>query len=429
MNSKPPQPSASVAALVGLLALASAMGIGRFSMTPMLPLMQHDIGLTLAQGGWLATGNYLGYLAGALTCMAFAPRPGRAIRGGLFFVAVLTLAMGFGRSPLLWFAFRFLAGVASAFVLVGTSAWAIPILARCNRQQWAGVVFAGVGVGIVLAGLLGLAAGIEAWGSRATWIVMGVVAAALAIVLWRPLAADAIPVTEVPKARGVPGRALVAAACYGLFGYGYIIPATFLPALARQSIDDPAVFGWVWPAFGAAAALSTLAAARFGRDLAPWRLWTRAQWVLAAGVLAPVVSLNLWTLLAAAVCVGGTFMVITMAGIKEVLRVGGPQAPRAVGMMTAAFAVGQIAGPLTVSLLAASSSPFTLASIIAALALIAGNGVLAIENARGSDEGIDSAENERPCSLQGKRGECARPVRGITPSVTASVGGTSSPKF
>jgi predicted MFS family arabinose efflux permease len=141
------------------------------------------------------------------------------------------------------------------------------------------------------------------------------------------------------------------------------------------------VFGWVWPVFGIAAAISTLVAARFGHRLAPRRLWMGAQWVLAAGVLAPVVSLNVVTLLTAAICVGGTFMIITMAGIKEVLRVGGPQASRAVGMMTAAFAVGQIAGPLTVSLFSGSNDAFTVTSIIAALALVLGNCVLSIDDA------------------------------------------------
>ena len=382
MDRKTSEPSAPVAATVGLLALASAMGIGRFSLTPVLPLMQHDMGLTLAQGGWLATANYLGYLVGALICMVFTPRPVRAIHWGLISVAVLTVAMGLGRSLLLWFAFRFSAGVASAFVLVGVSAWAMTILARCNKAHWSGFVFAGVGAGIVFAGLVGLAAGLDGWGSRTTWIVMGVVAAALAFFLGWPLAADAADASATASGTsGVSRRALVAAACYGLFGYGYIIPATFLPALARDYIDDPAVFGWVWPVFGAAAALSTIAAARFGDRLAPWRLWTAAQWVLAAGVLAPVLSRNVATVLTAAVCVGGTFMVITMAGIREALRVAGPQASQAVGMMTAAFAAGQIAGPLTVSLLAGSSNAFRVASIIAALALVVGNCVLAIDNA------------------------------------------------
>jgi len=105
-------------------------------------------------------------------------------------------------------------------------------------------------------------------------------------------------------------------------------------------------------------------------------MWLRAQWVLAAGVLAPVVSVNVMTLLFAALCVGGTFMIITMAGIKELLRIGGPQASRGLGMMTAAFAVGQIAGPLTVSLFAGSDAAFATSSLIAAAGLVAGNCVL-----------------------------------------------------
>src|SRR5262249_19791860 len=165
--------------------------------------------------------------------------------------------------------------------------------------------------------------------------------------------------------------------CYAAFGYGYIIPATFLPALARGYIDNPAMFGLIWPVFGAAAALSTLASAWLGRDLAPRQLWMRATWVLAAGVLAPAFSVNVPPLLISAVCVGGTFVVVTMAGLKEALRLsGGAPASLAVGVMTAAFGAGQIAGPLTVSLLSRFDHAFTLASAIAALGLIAGNCVL-----------------------------------------------------
>jgi len=258
------------------------------------------------------------------------------------------------------------------------------MLIRHNREEWSGRVFAGVGIGIAFAGLFGLAAGIDAWGSRATWIVLGLVAVALAALLWRKLG-DGAPhpaSAAQPSRRALPRRALIAAACYMAFGYGYIIPATFLPALARDYIDDPATFGLIWPVFGAAAAISTFATARLGRGLAPWQLWTRAQWVLAVGVLLPALTVNVATLLLSAVCVGGTFMVITMAGIKEALRLGGAPASLAVGVMTAAFAIGQIAGPLTVSLLAGSGNAFTLASLIAVLGLVAGNCVLLACSAR-----------------------------------------------
>jgi predicted MFS family arabinose efflux permease len=378
MNAKKFEPTAASAALIGLVALASAMGIGRFSLTPILPLMQQDAGLSLAVGGWLATANYVGYLAGALMCIALAPRPAFAIRWGLVFVGLTTLAMGLSDWQSLWLVLRFVSGVASAFVLVGTSAWAMPILARHGREAWSGHVFAGVGIGIAFAGLFGLAAGLDAWSSRLTWIALGGVATVLAMVLWRPLATDVVSIARVeePRVRALPRPAIIAAICYAAFGYGYIIPATFLPALARGYIDNPAMFGLIWPVFGAAAALSTLASAWLCRGLAPRKLWTRAKWILAAGVLAPALWINLPTLLISAVCVGGTFVVITMAGLREALRLGGAPASLAVGVMTAAFGAGQIAGPLTVSLLSHFNHAFAFASAIAAFGLIAGNCVL-----------------------------------------------------
>lgn len=384
MHSQPPEPSSTSAVLVGMTALAGAMGIGRFALTPIMPLMQQDVGLTITQGSWLAVGNYLGYLVGALACIAIPPRPAAAIRWGLASVAVLTLAMGLTSSPWFWLVLRFLAGAASAMVLVGVSAWAIPILQRHGRDQWAGGVFAGVGVGIALAGLLSLAAGGAALGSQLAWTMLGVVAAVLALALWHPLAAEEksirFELSRPARAlkRGSLRESLVVAGCYAAFGYGYIIPATFLPALARGVIDRPAVFGLVWPVFGLAAALSTLVVAGLTRHLPPRRVWVSAQWVLAAGVAAPLFAVNVITLAIAALCVGGSFMVITMAGIKEALRLGGAEAPRAVGLMTSGFAIGQITGPLMVSLFAGSSGAFAIPGLVATFALIASNGVLSL---------------------------------------------------
>jgi MFS family permease len=179
-----------------------------------------------------------------------------------------------------------------------------------------------------------------------------------------------VQATSVPGSNRapLPGQAWIAALCYGAFGYGYIIPATFLPALAREAIGDPAVFGWVWPVFGIAAAVSTVFAMRLLPALSPRHLWAYGQGVLTLGVMAPVFAINPATLLFAALCVGGTFMVITMAGIQEARRLGGAQSARVVALYTAAFALGQIAGPLTVSLF---SGGLLLPSLLAALALAA----------------------------------------------------------
>jgi len=214
--------------------------------------------------------------------------------------------------------------------------------------------------------------------SMRTWETFGVVSALLTAMIWTAFrdGSASTPASVSPKRVHWNADRVRLALFYAALGFGYIIPATFLPALARGYIDDPATFGLIWPVFGAAAALSTFASAFLGRSLAPRQLWTRAKWVLSAGVLAPALSVNVPTLLLSAICVGGTFMIITMAGIKEALRLGGAPASLAVGVMTAAFGAGQIAGPLAVSLLGRSGHAFAFASIIAVACLVAGNCVL-----------------------------------------------------
>src|ERR687893_2130581 len=61
-----PLPPQLLPLLAGILALAAAMGIGRFAYTPLLPAMQAAAGLDPTQAGLLAAANYAGYLAGAL---------------------------------------------------------------------------------------------------------------------------------------------------------------------------------------------------------------------------------------------------------------------------------------------------------------------------------------------------------------------------
>ena len=77
-----------------MLALAVAMGIGRFAFTPILPMMQHDAGLTLTNGGWLASANYLGYLVGRFSPSGSRRGPTTMVRLGLLLTAALTSAMG-----------------------------------------------------------------------------------------------------------------------------------------------------------------------------------------------------------------------------------------------------------------------------------------------------------------------------------------------
>ena len=365
-------------AAAGALGLAAAVGIGRFAFTPLMPLMAAQSGLTLAQGGVLAAANYAGYLAGALWCLFAHPAPGRAARIGLAGVALFTLAMGMTSQFASWFALRALAGFASALVLVGISGWTLQGLARADRGHWSGWVFAGVGVGIAFAGIATLVIGVLGVSTAAGWLVLGAVVAAVTASTWRPLATpEAGTLTPAPAndRTRFDADAWRLVACYGVAGFGYIIPATFLPALARQLVADPAVFGWTWPAFGAAAAASTVAAALL-RHAAPRRVWAASQALMAAGVVAPALASSLGVLLAAALGIGGTFMVVTMAGMQEARRIARNGAARLIAAMTAAFAVGQLLGPLAVSLLASGGNALRASSITAGALLLASAGFL-----------------------------------------------------
>jgi hypothetical protein len=218
-------------------------------------------------------------------------------------------------------------------------------------------------------------------GSRIAWQGLGVVALVGTAAIWsalrtgeeeraKPSGRDASPRFQW----GFDSVRLVL--CYGIFGFGYIIPATFVPAMAQALVKDPLVFGWAWPVFGTAAALSTLAAAAGSRFVGNRRLWAVSHLVMALGVAAPLGWPTIGGVLVAAFLVGGTFMVITMTGMHEAQIVGGPRATSLMAVMTVAFATGQIAGPLLVSLTVGPDANFSRPLLIGCLLLVASAALL-----------------------------------------------------
>ncbi len=161
-------------------------------------------------------------------------------------------------------------------------------------------------------------------------------------------------------------------ACYAILGFGYIIPATFLPAMAKQVIPDPAVFGWAWPIFGGAAFFSTLLAGWLTAHLPNRLVWAISHGVMAAGVAMPVLLPGMAGIVISACCVGGTFVAATMAGLQEARNLAPDHASRLMAAMTAAFAVGQILGPLLVSLVVDLQNGMN-ALLIGACALLLGS--------------------------------------------------------
>src|SRR5438094_907842 len=170
---------------------------------------------------------------------------------------------------------------------------------------------------IALAGALCLALMHVGAGSAHAWIVLGALAIVLSLGIWtvfRPRAGSpgAEAARSDPRAMAWDRESLRLVLCYGAFGFGYIIPATFLPVMAKQVVRDPAIVGWSWPLFGAAAMGSTLGTSMLRGFITNRRLWIASHLVMAFGVALPIVWPGIVPIMLAALLVSGTFMVMTM---------------------------------------------------------------------------------------------------------------------
>lgn len=378
MRAVPPTPiendlSITAVATTGLLALAIAMGVGRFAFTPIMPMMEADAGLTLRGASWLAAANYLGYFLGALCAAHLAAA--QAMRGGLLLIAVVTFLMGVTDVFAWQLLLRLAAGVASAWVLVHVSSWALGRLLASGRSHASGTLYAGVGVGVAVAGLLVMATMQVHLGSARTWQLFGGLSLVVTLLLWRflhgddPSARADAAITRPRIHWNADKRRLLW--CYGALGIGYIIPATYLPEMAHRFVTNPLVFGLAWPVFGVASALSTWIAARWFAHVDDRRLWAICYGLMALGCVLPAMLPGLAAILASALLVGGTYMVVTMLGLREGRRVAGAEATPFIALMTATFALGQIAGPLLVSAVAHAPHGFAATLLAAAIVTLA----------------------------------------------------------
>lgn len=391
-------PSASLRpahiALAGLLSLAVAMGIGRFAFTPLLPMMLADGVVDLPGASWLASANYLGYLVGALLC-TFQPwiwarlgwpaqvKAPPLIRTGLVATAVLTLGMALPW-PALWPLLRFAAGVASAFVFVYTSGWCLAQFARLDLAARGALIYTGPGAGIAASGLAASAMVAAGWRASGGWVVFGVLAALLTAVIWPVFGRGAAPATAAPSAAATAPSAqahvtleiALLTLAYGLAGFGYIITATFLPVIARQSLPGSAWLDLFWPIFGLGVVAGALVASRL-RVALDLRLMLAGCYVIQSlGVAASLVSPTLAGFAIGSLLLGLPFTAITFYAMQEVRRLRPAQASSFMGLVTAMYGLGQIAGPpLAAALVARSATPaagFSLALGIAAASLAAG---------------------------------------------------------
>ncbi len=375
--------SGLLTALGGLLAMLAAMGLGRFVYTPILPYMVIDLGLPKFDAGLIASSNFFGYLIGAFATSR-ARLPGGRRRWMLAMLAVsavTTGAMGLG-SSLAWFLLlRFVGGIASAVVLVCASTLVLGRLAEHNQSQLVWLHFAGVGCGIALSAPLTALLGTSAASWPMLWYGSGLVALLALAGCFRLLP----PLAEKPRPHQPPaardGRLTRLIVSYGLFGFGYVITATFLSDMVRSTPALQAAAPAVWLCVGLSGIPSVLLWNAVGRRIGARQAIALACLVEAVGVVfcglmtgeggsADNTGGTLAILMLSAALLGGTFIGITALGLSTAERLASGDPRRSIALMTTAFSLGQMIGPAFAGLIYDHTGSFLLPSLVAGGALL-----------------------------------------------------------
>ncbi|BAL24396.1 YbfB/YjiJ family MFS transporter [Azoarcus sp. KH32C] len=361
----------------GILSLILVMGVARFAYTPLLPLMQAQAGLGVAEGGWLAAWNYAGYLTGALTASLISDLvlKDRLYRIGLVVAVVSTVAMGLTTDVFWWSVWRFVAGLSSASGMLLGTGLILNWLIRHQHRSELGIHFTGIGLGI--AGCAVAVWVMSQWFDwRTQWFILSGLGVLLLIPAWRwlpPPDRTSFTVGGQKMEDNPPGPAFmrVFMAAYFCAGVGYVVSATFIVAIVNKLPGLEGRGALVFLVLGLSAVPACIVWDFIARRIGYLNSLVLSYVLQIAGILLPLAG-GLAPALLGALLFGGNFigavsLVLTMAGRYY------PTRPaKMMGKMTIAYGVAQILGPAVTGWLAAGRGSYADGLYVAAAVMAVG---------------------------------------------------------
>ncbi|QAV24138.1 YbfB/YjiJ family MFS transporter [Proteus hauseri] len=369
-------------AFSGFLALVVAMGIGRFTFTPQVPLMIGEFQLTLTSASIVAAFNYLGYLAGSYDAMKATRGVGYRLWAGLWGAVTITLLSACVTDAVMHSITRFFIGWASGWTLVLVASWANELLARLNRPALSVAVYAGTGVGICISGVLAVL--IMKWQMSATqgWLIYGSLAFICAIYvsyhLPKPWLMSRDETKVEPLTLTIPMKKLIWG--YTFAGFGYILPATFLSQMAAERFPGSFVAQFVWPIFGASAALCIGIAILTRHFLNTQLRLAITLWLQALGIIIALWIPSIIGLAIGAFLIGGGLMCAVQLAFLRGKELAPNHGRYIAGLLTTFYAVGQLVGPVISSLSTALTGKLEPALYVAFIVLIMGGFLVCIKD-------------------------------------------------
>ncbi|BDT25169.1 TPA: MFS transporter [Citrobacter freundii] len=358
-------------ALFGMLVLTLGMGIGRFLYTPMLPVLLSEGQFTFDQLSWIASANYAGYLAGSLLfSFGLFHLPSR-LRPMLLTSALATagliLAMASLTQPALVMLIRFLAGVASAGMMIFGS---MIVLHHTRHPFVIAALFSGVGAGILLGNEYVISGLHFALSSHTLWLGAAAASALffVLLVILLPSRDHVLPAAAPVKTEHQPMSWWLLALLYGLAGFGYIIVATYLPLMAK-SAGSPLLTAHLWSLVGISIIPGCFAWLWAARRWGVLQCLTANLLIQSTCVLMTLASGSLPLLVISSMGFGATFMGTTSLVMPLARQLSVPRNINLLGLVTLTYGIGQILGPLLTSLLGSGALAIVNATVCGAVAL------------------------------------------------------------
>ncbi|EMA6343770.1 YbfB/YjiJ family MFS transporter [Bacillus cytotoxicus] len=360
--------------VAGIFSLIAVMGINRFAYTPIISFMEKQVHVEADLAGYLASSNYLGYLLGAFF-IGFRTIMNRekVLHYCLLLNVLSTIFMGFTSSIAIWFSLRFIGGFTSAIVFVLASSIVLDYLFQRNKVMLSGMIYSGVGMGIICAGVFApLFNSTSNW--QGAWIGLGLISFCLTIFVWKWLKEDTKHTEKKSKVPSIHTNHrknylfwLILA--YGFEGFGYIITGTFLVTIVERMTHSLFYASCSWIIVGIAVIPSSYLWSSLAQKYGTTRTLTFAYILQMISILSPLLLPNVLGAFLSALFLGGTFVGITILTTTEAKRIKPNESNKIIGYTTGVYGIGQIIGPILTGVIAKQTDSFFLPLLIAALTL------------------------------------------------------------
>jgi predicted MFS family arabinose efflux permease len=388
--------------VTGAALCASLLGLGlaRFGYTPLVPVLVAAGWFSAGQAFYLGASNLAGYLAGALLARRLAHHLSLTLllRAAMLLAALSFIGCAWPLSFAWYFIWRFASGFAGGVLMAVAAPAVLPHVPAARRGLAGGVIFAGLGMGIVLSGTV-LPPLLEL-GLRPAWLALGALGLALTALSWREWPDAGRSVARHPQAgskqagRAQPRRSPEAGAlrwlyaAYALNAVGLVPHMLFLADfVVRGGTNDGLGLGLAagaraWVVFGVGALAGSLMTGALADRIGFARALRASYPTQAAGVaLALVAAINHsggGTLVMISAFVVGAFVPgivsITLGRVRELASPDASGRTPEWGLATSAWAVGQAVAAYGMSFLLAHrvgySSLFAISIAALLLALV-----------------------------------------------------------